>query len=506
MNGFGKKLNESFNNYFKKLNESNFEEFDNMTKEPVLEFPSGEYFYVDVDKENNLIFAGSATNNGIIREFEIEYDFDDTLDGNLSRLYDTIIEERPELLDEEPMDESLEDLKDYPGAKKIDTIKGIAIDTDRVQSEEAEDKYGFYQGDIIFGDEHLEVGEEYTIDVYEIPEEDWDKEGTGFGIGKDNPYFMVLKNKIDSKINEGHFEDFIKKKVVKLFNQEINDSDIEHKIDDDGYGFTIIRSNGKILTYDATTGKFNYNKNEKNESLKESLGATDLVRDLYSKFNEIDLIDERDLGENVGLIYDISKLKDKNKFKEYIKEYKIKPSKNNPNKIMIIVKEDEEDIDESYNKKQLIAAVKDAYGFTTKEANNWIKNADEASKEEIVKGFKSSSARSFLTDSLKEDLDKYQKHPDRYNIKLSKLKDTVEDYFKTTNGDATIILNGEYYNIIDESLKEDVDKSSFKSDVYNALADVMFKYHLKGNDPTPEELSEALEWFELHFFEQGYDE
>ena len=383
MNGFGKKLNESFNAYFKKLNESNFEEFDNMTREPVLEFPNGEYFYVDVDKENNLIFAGSATNNGIIREFEIEYDFDDTLDGNLSRLYDTIIEERPELLDEEPMDESLEDLKDYPGAKKIDTIKGMAIDTDRVQSEEAEDKYGFYQGDIIFGDEHLGVGKEYTIDVYEIPEEDWDEEGTGFGIGKDNPYFMVLKNKID-------------------------------------------------------------------ESLNESLGATDLVRDLYSKFNEIDLINERDLGENVGLIYDISKLKDKNKFKEYIKEYKVKPSKNNPNKIMIIVKEDEEDMD--------------------------------------------------------EDLDKYQKHPDRYNIKLSKLKDTVEDYFKTTNGDATIILNGEYYNIINESLKEDVDRNSFKSDVYNALADVMFKYHLKGNDPTPEELSEALEWFELHFFEQGYDE
>ena len=109
-------------------------------------------------------------------------------------------------------------------------------------------------------------------------------------------------------------------------------------------------------------------------------------------------------------------------------------------------------------------------------------------------------------EDMDEDLDKYQKHPDRYNIKLSKLKDTVEDYFKTTNGDATIILNGEYYNIINESLKEDVDRNSFKSDVYNALADVMFKYHLKGNDPTPEELSEALEWFELHFFEQGYDE
>lgn len=124
MNGFGKKLNESFNTYFKKLNESNFEEFDNMTKEPIFEFPNGEYFYVDVDKENNLIFAGSATNNGIIREFEIEYDFDDTLDGNLSRLYDTIIEERPELLDEEPMDESLKNRK---------SVKIIKEDLDKYQ-------------------------------------------------------------------------------------------------------------------------------------------------------------------------------------------------------------------------------------------------------------------------------------------------------------------------------------------------------------------------------------
>ncbi len=497
MNGFGKKLNESFNTYFKKLNESNFEEFDNMTKEPIFEFPNGEYFYVDVDKENNLIFAGSATNNGIIREFEIEYDFDDSLDGNLSRLYDTIIEERPELLDEEPMDESLEDLKDYPGAKKIDTIKGIAIDTDRVQSEEAEDKYGFYQGDIIFGDEHLEVGKEYTIDVYEIPEENWDEEGTGFGIGKDNPYFMVLKNKSGSKINEGHFEDFIKKKVVKLFNQEINDSDIEHKIDDDGYGFTIVRSNGKTLTYDATTGKFNYNKNKIKEPIDESLSFNPreiqkVIKELEHNFNA-EFMFEHDRGEGYsGLVFNISNVKDKQGFKNFIKDYyKIIKTKR-PNVIMLVDKqplpwEKNESLNNSiiinteYGNYEFLGKVNidgetlfkfkpldekaietskgiaedngeefDGYAYMTNEEVYWTLSDSDYDDDFIDSILEESFHKKRRRKGVKEDLDKYQKYPDRYNIKLSKLKDIVEDYFKTTNGDATIILNGEYYNIIND--------------------------------------------------------
>lgn len=369
-------LNEGFSSYFKKLEESVqtiYDEYRNMTKEPIIEFPNGSYLYVVVDPDSKSMYAGSATNTGIFREYEIEIDEDESFDSNLNALYDYIIEESPEFLEDgEELDayyddlmseschgkkcnknkltesfpisneyyvadvkyedtsskvsvwendndgyyywvddwgisekgfnsvedaiedyiksfetewdtfnlqqkynylgesckskkgrkklkestekfiitkvgnntyalaqgnppvvnsrktveasspeeakkilmnygysedelivESLnESLEDYPGAKKIDAIKGIAIDTDRVQSEEAEDKYGFYQGDIIFGDEHLEVGGEYTIDVYEIPEEDWDEEGTGFGIGRDNPYFMVLKNKIEESLNE----------------------------------------------------------------------------------------------------------------------------------------------------------------------------------------------------------------------------------------------------------------------------------------------------------------
>lgn len=58
--------------------------------------------------------------------------------------------------------------------------------------------------------------------------------------------------------------------------------------------------------------------------------------------------------------------------------------------------------EESYSKKDLITAVKDAYGFNNIEARDWIKRADEKSKEELVKGFKDNSKKTFLSDSVGE--------------------------------------------------------------------------------------------------------
>ena len=93
-------LNEGFNSYFKRLEESVqtiYDEYRNMTKEPIIEFPNGDYFYVVVDPETNSIYAGSATNTGISREYDIAIDEDGTLDSNLEALYDYMIEENPEL-------------------------------------------------------------------------------------------------------------------------------------------------------------------------------------------------------------------------------------------------------------------------------------------------------------------------------------------------------------------------------------------------------------------------
>ena len=67
---------------------------------PMFTFPNGDYVYIEMDNDNGKLYAGSATNNGLLKEYEIDYDYDDSLDRNLEHLYDMIIEERPELLDE----------------------------------------------------------------------------------------------------------------------------------------------------------------------------------------------------------------------------------------------------------------------------------------------------------------------------------------------------------------------------------------------------------------------
>ena len=58
-------------------------------------------------------------------------------------------------------------------------------------------------------------------------------------------------------------------------------------------------------------------------------------------------------------------------------------------------------------------------------------------------------------------------------------------------------------SILNEELNQ-FDYDDFLSDVYNAIADVCFKYNQY--DLTREDIEQALEWFELHFFDQFSDE
>lgn len=108
---------------------------------------------------------------------------------------------------------------------------------------------------------------------------------------------------------------------------------------------------------------------------------------------------------------------------------------------------------------------------------------------------------------LKRDLEYYEKElvENPAQQELTELQTGIDKATQEIKDNQEIIDKLLHRNR-NESLKEAAGGDSFKSDVYSALADVMFKYHLKGNDPTPEELSEALEWFEINFFEQGYDE
>ena len=68
----------------------------------IIEFPSGDYVYVAV--EDGKLYAGGATNTGIFHEYEVDIEGEEPTDGELQDLYDKIIEEHPEYLEE--LDES----------------------------------------------------------------------------------------------------------------------------------------------------------------------------------------------------------------------------------------------------------------------------------------------------------------------------------------------------------------------------------------------------------------
>ncbi len=74
-----------------------------LDKERMFQFDNGEYLYIDY--ADGKLFAGSATNTGIFHDYEIDYDFDATLDDNLEKLYEVIIEAHPEYLDT-PVDDT----------------------------------------------------------------------------------------------------------------------------------------------------------------------------------------------------------------------------------------------------------------------------------------------------------------------------------------------------------------------------------------------------------------
>lgn len=154
----------------------------------------------------------------------------DTVEDDLGEGGEPKEAEEEEIVEEslnEGYDKSYDYLKEYPGAELIDTIVGVADDAFSISSRAAE-KYGYYQGDINFEDIHnaeenpLEVGAEYIIDVYKVPEESWDKPGTGMGMhGEDNCYLMVIRTKLNESLNEcGKF------KKGECKNDALNEGDV----------------------------------------------------------------------------------------------------------------------------------------------------------------------------------------------------------------------------------------------------------------------------------------
>ena len=98
-------------------------------KSGIIEFPSGDYVYVAVDGDK--LVAGSATNTGILHEYEVDLDEDGVTDDKLQELYDKIVSEHPEF--EDSVVESYELLSgtvvkcfsDFYRAKKYAENKGL---------------------------------------------------------------------------------------------------------------------------------------------------------------------------------------------------------------------------------------------------------------------------------------------------------------------------------------------------------------------------------------------
>lgn len=84
----------------------------------------------------------------------------------------------------------------------------------------------------------------------------------------------------------------------------------------------------------------------------------------------------------------------------------------------------EESLNEGCNNQELINAVQSVYGYNKKEAKYYIKTLDDKSKEELLKGFKRNAKKSFLTDSLKENVYKEWK-PDTSFKHIKSVLDTA---------------------------------------------------------------------------------
>lgn len=57
-----------------------------------LAIPDGTLIDVAFDKEKNTIYAGGSTNAGVIREYEIDVDYDLSVDENMITLYNKVVE------------------------------------------------------------------------------------------------------------------------------------------------------------------------------------------------------------------------------------------------------------------------------------------------------------------------------------------------------------------------------------------------------------------------------
>lgn len=109
---------------------------------------------------------------------------------------------------------------------------------------------------------------------------------------------------------------------------------------------------------------------------------------------------------------------------------------------------------ESVNQKDVLTAVKDMYGYTTKEAKEFINKADKKTLEEIVNSFKGDAKRSFLADSFKlnESKEIIESEEELSDFIQSEVEDAIQNVFDTFEtdiswGDISGDINSFVYSI-----------------------------------------------------------
>lgn len=118
--------------------------------------------YIDYDPQTNELYAGGATNAGIIKEYSVDYDDSQSLDYNLEGLYD-------EILQSPPTDDTMAENK-----KRIRKIGRIVKETVKRVIKESLNSYAFHCYIPGHGNETMLIDNISEVSPYINKAEYWD--------------------------------------------------------------------------------------------------------------------------------------------------------------------------------------------------------------------------------------------------------------------------------------------------------------------------------------------
>ena len=148
----------------------------------IVDFPNGEYYYVGY--EDGKISLDNAYNTGRAPEYSIDYDFNESIDTNLQRLYDYAIEKSPWLNgDDDDLDESksIKESDEETPYTKEEVERELKSITNNFTDKDGDVKCGF--------EEEKKFGVEILRQHYRIVEVSGDdrREGTWYHISFAEP-------------------------------------------------------------------------------------------------------------------------------------------------------------------------------------------------------------------------------------------------------------------------------------------------------------------------------